>query len=238
MARRLVILGAVGFGEGLVYCRHCLGGDQGRSGNTVSSRDVDGKTELTVPGRISIWLPAKISGRWLSISRDGLARAGPWLCRGARSSAGGTSCPDPPWRATSMSQLGGGLERWATHLSQTGVFRGPDRPNIVETIGVSVTKAEQRLLALSTCQCSDLAEGEGGGSSCSGCRLLAGCPGGLEPPSSPAATKDTRTRGLGGSVLSQYHYLTLSFNSRYARLRRQTHRPHTRGTKLHRENSS
>lgn len=50
-----------------------------------------------------------------------------------RSSAGGNSCLDPPWRATSMSQLGGGLQRWATHLSQTGVFRGPDRPNIVET---------------------------------------------------------------------------------------------------------
>lgn len=127
--------------------------------DTNSSRDVDGKTKLTLPGRISIWLPAKISGRCLSISRDGLARAGTWLCRGARSSAG-TSCPDPPWRATSMSQLGGGLERWATHLSQTGVFRGPDRPNIVETIGVSVTKAEQRLLALSTCQCSHSDEGE------------------------------------------------------------------------------
>ena len=59
-----------------------------------------------------------------------------------------------------MSQLGGGLKRWATHLSQTGMFRGPDRPNIVETIGVSVTKAEQRLLALSTCQRSYPAEGE------------------------------------------------------------------------------
>lgn len=208
MARGLVILGAVGFGEGLVYCRHGLGGDQGRSGNTKSSRDVDGKTKLTLPGRISIWLPAKISGRCLSISRDGLARAGTWLCRGARSSAG-TSCPDPPWRATSMSQLGGGLERWATHLSQTGVFRGPDRPNIVETIGVSVTKAEQRLLALSTCQCSHSDEGR----TSSGRRLLAGCPGGLEPPSSPAATKDTSMRGPGGSVLSQYHYLGFSFNS-------------------------
>lgn len=67
----------------------------------------------------------------------------------------------PTMRATSMSQLGGGLERWATHLSQTGMFRGPDRPNIVETIGVSVTKAEQRLLALSTCQCSHFDEGGG-----------------------------------------------------------------------------
>lgn len=131
---------------------------------------------------------------------------GPGFVEGARSSAGDLLCLDPPWRATSMSQLGGGLERWATHLSQTGVFRGPDRPNIVKTIGVSVTKAELRLLALSTCQCPDLADGERGSSS-SGCRLLAGCPGGLEPPSSPAATKDTSTRGLGGSVLSQYHYL-------------------------------
>lgn len=100
-------------------------GGHGLPANGNSSRDVDGKTELTVPGRISIWLPAKISGRCLSISRDGLAKAGPWPCRGAGSSAGDTSCPDPPWRATSMSQLGGGLERWATQLSQTGVFRGP-----------------------------------------------------------------------------------------------------------------
>lgn len=112
-----------------------------------------------------LWLPAKISGRCLSISRDGLARAGTWLCRGARSSAGG-----PPVRTHHGGQLRcrnlavgwrGGLERWATHLSQTGVFRGPDRPNIVETIGVSVTKAEQRLLALSTCQCSHFDEGGG-----------------------------------------------------------------------------
>lgn len=53
------------------------GGDQGWPGNGNSSRDVGGRTKLAVPGRISIWLPAKISGRCLSISRDGLARAGP-----------------------------------------------------------------------------------------------------------------------------------------------------------------
>lgn len=73
--------------------------------------------------------------------------------------ARGDLLSDPHWRATSMSQLGGGLKRWATHLSQTGVFRGPDRPNIVETIGVSVTRADTGLLALSTCQGSQIAEG-------------------------------------------------------------------------------
>lgn len=114
MARRLVILGAVGFGEGLVYCRHCFGGDQGRSGKTSSNLDVDGKTKLTVPGRISIWLPAKISGRCLSINRDGLARAGTWLCRGARSSAGG-----PPVRTHHAGNFDVATWRWAVEVGHT-----------------------------------------------------------------------------------------------------------------------
>lgn len=109
-----------------------------------------------------------------------------------------------------MSQLGGGLKRWATHLSQTGMFRGPDRPNIVETIGVSVTKAEHRLLAHSTCQRSYFSEGRPSSEG----RLLAGSPVGLEPPSSSAATKDTSARGLGGSVLSQVFITCVSHSTR------------------------